>query len=179
MRTSDGIACTATALAVVTALACAPALGQEMGKSGRTRIEARLPDQAPPATQPGVAARTGQSDPAAGDQGALQSAELSAEEKLRAMTSTSTEGLKTVRLPNGAVGIDLEGRFMHVMVAKEAEDGSLVLSCHHGEDALVHAKHAADIAAGRAPKVKPIARATARSPVPTYGSTPPAPLEEK
>jgi len=80
--------------------------------------------------------------------------EQALDEKLRRMTSESTEGLKTVHAPNGAVGIDLDGRFMSVIVGKQREDGSYELSCHTGHEAISQAHHAADILEGRAEKVK-------------------------
>lgn len=85
---------------------------------------------------------------------ATQVERLSAEQRLREMVNDSTEGLDTVRLPDGTVGMDLAGRFMHVMVATPTEDGSFVASCHVGEDALTHVQQARDMAAGKLPKLK-------------------------
>jgi hypothetical protein len=84
-----------------------------------------------------------------------QSERLTLEQQLREMTSESAEGLVTIRLDDGTIGIDLQGRFQSVLIAKQTEDGRFVVSCHTGEDARAHAHHAAEIAAGKAPKVKP------------------------
>jgi hypothetical protein len=85
---------------------------------------------------------------------AVQSDAQALEQQLRQMTSESAEGLTTTRRPDGTIGIDLEGRFQSVSIARLTEDGRYVVSCHTGEDALKHAHHAADIAAGKAPKLK-------------------------
>jgi len=101
---------------------------------------------------------TGEEDaPARAQDFASRSATISEQaldEKLRRMTSESTDGLKTVRAPNGAVGMDLDGRFMSVIVGKLREDGSYELSCHTGHEAISEAHHAADILEGRAEKLK-------------------------
>jgi hypothetical protein len=86
---------------------------------------------------------------------AAAAAEKSPEEKLREMVSESAEGLVAVRRPDGTVSMDLQGRFQSVIVAKQTEDGRFVMSCHTGEDAHHHALHAADILAGKAPKLNP------------------------
>jgi hypothetical protein len=85
---------------------------------------------------------------------AAQSAALTVEQRLRAMTSESTEGLATTRRDDGTLSIDLQGRFQSVLIAKPTEDGRFVVSCHTGEDARAHAHHAARIVAGKAPKLK-------------------------
>jgi predicted nucleic acid-binding Zn-ribbon protein len=86
---------------------------------------------------------------------AARSEAQSLEQQLREMTSESTEGLVTIRQDNGSIGMDLQGRFQSVLIAKQTEDGRYVVSCHTGEDARAHAHHAAEIASGKAPKVKP------------------------
>lgn len=83
-----------------------------------------------------------------------QSAQLTVEQKLREMTSESTEGLVAIRRDDGTIGMDLQGRFQSVLIATPTEDGRFVVSCHTGEDARAHAHHAAEIAAGKAPKLK-------------------------
>jgi hypothetical protein len=85
---------------------------------------------------------------------AAQSEALTIEQRLREMTSESTEGLVTTRRDNGTLSIDLQGRFQSVLIATPTEDGRFVVSCHTGEDARAHAHHSADIAAGKAPKLK-------------------------
>jgi hypothetical protein len=68
-------------------------------------------------------------------------------------TSESDEGLTTQVLSNGAEAVDLEGRFMSVVIATPAKDGGYVLSCDTGESAVEHAKHAHDVQIGKAPKL--------------------------
>jgi hypothetical protein len=41
----------------------------------------------------------------------------------------SGEGLTDVQHADGSVTTDLEGRFQHVVVAREKEDGTLSMSC--------------------------------------------------
>jgi hypothetical protein len=43
--------------------------------------------------------------------------------------SRSTEGLRVFDLPNGGKGVDLEGRFQHVVVVRVRADGSIDASC--------------------------------------------------
>jgi len=50
-------------------------------------------------------------------------------EGLKRMVNKSAEGLKEVQHEDGSVTMDLEDRFRHVVVAREAEDGSLSMSC--------------------------------------------------
>jgi hypothetical protein len=118
-----------------------------------------------PATKPNAAQLpqqvlpTGEEDAASPRAGefaarAAQSAALTVEQRLRAMTSESSEGLVTTRRDDGTLSIDLQGRFQSVLIATPTEDGRFVVSCHTGEDARAHAHHAAAIAAGKAPKLK-------------------------
>ena len=72
------------------------------------------------------------------------------------MTSKSSEGLKRVERADGVVAYDLQGRFQSVAIATQSEDGKYVVTCHTGEDAATHVKHAQDVAAGKAPKAKAI-----------------------
>jgi hypothetical protein len=85
---------------------------------------------------------------------AAQSEQQTTEQKLREMTNESAEGLVTIHRTDGTIGMDLQGRFQSVMIATPTEDGRFVVSCHTGEDAREHAHHAAEIAAGKAPKLK-------------------------
>lgn len=48
---------------------------------------------------------------------------------LKEMTKRSTEGLTEQALPNGAVAVNLEGRFGNVMLARENEDGTTEVKC--------------------------------------------------
>ena len=48
----------------------------------------------------------------------------------------SSDGLNAVELMDGGVGVDLRGRFQHVMLARIAADGSIEMVCvDHPEDA--------------------------------------------
>ncbi len=103
---------------------------------------------------------TGEGDAAAAPAAAARSAakaavseEQQAAQKLQAMTSESTEGLKVVARPDGSRIMNLEGQFMSVAVATPAKNGGYVLSCQTGEAAVEHAKHAHDVETGKAPKV--------------------------
>jgi hypothetical protein len=85
---------------------------------------------------------------------AQEMARQSEEESLREMTSESSEGLETVRRPDGTVSLNLAGRFMHVMVATPTDDGNYVASCHVGEDARKHVHEAQEMLTGQRPKLK-------------------------
>jgi hypothetical protein len=76
------------------------------------------------------------------------------QQEVAAMTSRSSEGLKRVERADGVVAYDLQGRFMSVAIAVPTEDGKHVVSCHTGEEAAAHAKHAQDVIDGKAPKAK-------------------------
>lgn len=122
-------------------------------------VAQEAPAPTPNATQlPQQVLPTGEGDASARAEGfaarAAQSATQTVEQKLREMTSESTEGLETIRRDDGTVGIDVQGRFQSVLIAKQTEDGRFVVSCHTGEDARAHAHHAALITAGKAPKLK-------------------------
>src|SRR5262245_21356515 len=69
--------------------------------------------------------------------GAEDSAQPTPEEEaaarfLDAITSRSTEGLTFEQRPDGTIGLDLQGRFMHVLRATPGKDGHLGISCHTG-----------------------------------------------
>ena len=68
------------------------------------------------------------------------------------MTSESDEGLVVEQLSDGSSMVDLQGRFMNVLVATPTEDGGTQVTCHTGDDAVAHASHAHDVATGKAPK---------------------------
>lgn len=85
---------------------------------------------------------------------AAQEARQSAEQRLRQMTNDSPEGLETVRKPDGTIGMNLDGRYMHVMVAEPTEDGHFVASCHTGKEALSEVHRAQEMTAGKLPKLK-------------------------
>ncbi len=48
---------------------------------------------------------------------------------LKDMVSKSTEGLVEVRRANGAISMDLQGRFQSVMLARKEADGTVVQGC--------------------------------------------------
>jgi hypothetical protein len=58
---------------------------------------------------------------------------------LEQMTNRSAEGLVEVVNPDGAVSMDLQGRFMSVMVARLKADGSRDVSCETEPEAVKHA----------------------------------------
>jgi hypothetical protein len=65
----------------------------------------------------------------------LMPPDASAEATLDRMTSRSSEGLVLVEHPNGMLSMDLDGRFMNVMLATPLADGSAHLSCQAGAHA--------------------------------------------
>jgi hypothetical protein len=80
--------------------------------------------------------------------------EAAGEARLEQMTSQSSEGLVQVVHADGAVSMDLEGRFMSVMLATANADGTHTVSCETGHEAL---KHAAASPAAKKDKSKPAA----------------------
>ena len=54
---------------------------------------------------------------------------------LDAMTSRSIEGLTFEERPDGTIGLDLAGRFMHVLTAAPNKTGHLDVACHTGGNA--------------------------------------------
>jgi len=81
---------------------------------------------------------------------------------LAKMTSRSAEGLKVTQRGDGTRAMDLDGQFMSVMIATPTKDGGYVVTCEEGESAMAHAKHAHDVATGKAPKT--LTRATKPQP---------------
>jgi hypothetical protein len=87
--------------------------------------------------------------------------------KLAASTSESSAGLRKSVTLGGGSKVDLDGRFMSVMVATPTADGGYEVNCYTGEGAVEHARHSKLISEGKLPK-------------PERTSAPqPAPLEEK
>ena len=74
------------------------------------------------------------------------------DQALAKMTSRSTDGLKVTLRPDGSRMMNLDGQFMSVAVATPTKDGGYEVSCSEGESAVAHAKHAHDVATGKAPK---------------------------
>lgn len=107
--------------------------------------------------------------PAARSLAAAKSSAPSADElnaQLAASTSESSAGLRKTVTVSGGTRVDLEGRFMSVMVATPTADGGYEVNCHTGEGAAEHARHAQAISEGKLPK-------------PERTESKPAPLEEK
>lgn len=74
------------------------------------------------------------------------------EQTLAKMTRRSTEGLKVTTRPDGSRMMNLDGQFMSVAIATPTQDGGYEVSCDTGKSAVEHAKHAHDVATGKAPK---------------------------
>ena len=88
-------------------------------------------------------------------------ADPAGEATLERMISRSSEGLVEIQHTDGSTSMDLQGRFMSVMVAAPTADGGHAASCHTGREALKHAR--ANTAAKRAktiPTPAPIAPIT-------------------
>jgi hypothetical protein len=69
----------------------------------------------------------------------LVPADPSGEAALEQMTNRSSDGLTVVQHDNGMLSVDLEGRFMSVMMATPNTDGTHSLSCLTGSQARKHA----------------------------------------
>lgn len=149
-------------LATALALLAPGAVAQEKPKTQR-------PQQVVP---------TGAEDAPAAEPAAARAVQGQLERQLEEMTSRSDEGLRLVKHPNGTQSVDLEGRFMSVAVATPALEGGHAVSCHVGKEAVAQAKHAEDVAAGRAPRASKERAAPPRQ-EPQPVSTKPSTLEEK
>lgn len=79
-------------------------------------------------------------------------AQLAGEALLEQMTSRSSVGLVEVTRADGTVSMDLQGRFMSVMVATTARDGSEAVVCETGPEALKNALAASSKAPAAAQK---------------------------
>ena len=77
------------------------------------------------------------------------------------MTSESSEGLVAVKTAGGGQRMDLEERFMSVVVAVPTEDGHVETSCVTGDHALHAVDAAQKMSAGELPK-KPAQSAPAK-----------------
>lgn len=110
--------------------------------------ETQLPQQVLPTGAEDAAVETATFARAAASSAASQSDLV---DQLIESTSESDEGLVEESLADGAVMVDLDGRFMSVMVATPTADGGTVIGCHTGNDAVEHARHAHDHAIGKAP----------------------------
>jgi len=73
-------------------------------------------------------ASAAQAEPPKGKQRPAQHRK-SAEATLEVMTNRSSAGLTEVQRSNGAVSVDLEGRYQHVLVAVPGSDGKVTTIC--------------------------------------------------
>jgi hypothetical protein len=89
--------------------------------SAAAQVRVRPPQQVPP---------TGAEDAAP-----LTQTDAQGIKTLQAITSRSFEGLTFEQRADGTLGIDLQGRFQHVLLATPGPNGSLNLSCHSGDHA--------------------------------------------
>jgi hypothetical protein len=130
-----------TGLRSVSALTLAALIGM-CGVVSAQKPNKEKPRQVPQTDLPPVVPPTG--------------AEAVGEARLEQMTSRSSEGLVQVVHADGAVSMDLEGRFMSVMLATTNADGTHAVSCETGHEAL---KHATAKPAAKKDKSKPAATA--------------------
>jgi hypothetical protein len=77
--------------------------------------------------------------PTGAEDSPLAPVDLAGEARLEEMISRSSEGLVEVRHADGSVSMDLQGRFMSVMLATPSATGGLIASCHTGPEALKRA----------------------------------------
>jgi len=122
--------------------------------SAKEAAKVQLPDQvltdAPAAAAPAAAARS-----AAARTTTSQPSAAELEAKLLHMTSESSAGLVAVKSASGGQRMNLDERFMSVVVAVPTEDGHVETSCVTGDDA-VHTAHVSQkMSAGELPKKKP------------------------
>ena len=75
--------------------------------------------------------------PTGAEDSPLAPADPAGEARLEEMTSRSSEGLVEVEHADGSKSIDLQGRFMSVMVAA---DGGKTASCHTSHEAVKQAQ---------------------------------------
>lgn len=122
--------------------------------SGTALAQQALPTGAEDAAASAAAARS------ASKAAATEQAQI--EQTLAKMTSRSTEGLKVTQRPDGSRMMNLDGQFMSVAIATPTKDGGYDVSCDTGKAAVEHAKHAHDVATGKAPKM--LTRATKPQP---------------
>jgi len=115
-------------------------------------------EQQPPNTQlPRQTIPTGAEDAPQAASAARKAATAAAdpqklERELVRMTSESDQGLVPVKQSDKSVRVNLDDRFMSVLVATPTSDGGTEISCHTGQEALDAVKHARQVAAGELPK---------------------------
>jgi hypothetical protein len=114
--------------ALVMPVAASPS--DEKGKPEQHAPEAASAESA----EPSAVARDGMKvfvDPETGkvmEKPSRQQTEALSPELAKAL-SRSTEGLRVFDLPNGGKGVDLDGRFQHVLMVRVRPDGSLETVC--------------------------------------------------
>jgi hypothetical protein len=86
------------------------------------------------------------------------------ERDLVRMTSESDAGLTPVKQADNSVRVNLDDRFMSVLVATPTSDGGNEISCHTGKEAQDAVKRAQQIAAGELPKPVKTASVTTSKP---------------
>ncbi len=130
--------------------------------AGGHRNATRLPSQIhPTGAEDGIVKNVAPSAASRTTAAAAKTSDPTPEEldaQLVQMTSESSEGQTKVTLPQGGTQVDLEGRFMSVMVATPNKDGGYDVTCQTGEKA-VEAAHAAEHPTITAEKMKALAAA--------------------
>jgi hypothetical protein len=121
-------------VASLVAASPAPACEKEQGPKAKTTAARPVAGKqaAPKAEKPGVgqAGLVVVRDAATGELRAPEGNELQAlEGQMRSMFSDSAEGLKEYPLPGGGFGMNLEGRFQSVAVARVGANGKVEWTC--------------------------------------------------
>jgi hypothetical protein len=136
-----------------------------MAQSQERPANTQLPQQVlPTGAEDAVAPASANARRATPEAAAPNAAQL--ERELVRMTSESDQGLNAVKLSDGSVRVDLDGRFMSVLVATPTSDGGDEITCHTGKDAAEKVKQAQRVIAGTEPKpVRTAASTPKQSPV--------------
>jgi hypothetical protein len=147
----------AVAVACLLAVFAAPvaATSPRDGKRPERRVpEADSPDAAVRSSDAPAVLRKTSIDPETGEITAtvrrLPGEALSA--PLANALSRSTEGLRVFTLANGGHGVDLAGRFQHVLVVRMKADGSLETACVNHPHEAEHLLHGGSAAGKTEPK---------------------------
>lgn len=84
-------------------------------------------------------------DPVTGELRPPTEAELAAiRPQLEALFNQSSEGLEQIELPDGSVGVDLQGRFATAVVATVGPDGTVTTRCVNRAEGLLEPETNAD-----------------------------------
>ena len=97
--------------------------GKALERTGAVPNSEKAPGSNAVGRRIGIDAQTGQVRPLT-----QQEAQQLAEE-LKKLANQSTEGLQSVRHPDGTVSVNLEDRFQNVTLARKNEDGTVTQSC--------------------------------------------------